>query len=288
MLPDAALRPLLADDVPLAVLHPDWAARFPREVLTAVGVLDGFAVVVDEEPVGPDHDLDDEDRWWDGLAEPPTRLVAVRDLDLVDDTAWPAALALLAAERDTREAAMSGYTAWWLARHARLGGRRPGHWRLGGALAALYARCAALSSPTRRARCTGPRCRPLRLARRSAPRRDAGERHPAAAPTRRTRPPDDALLVAIGVRRDLRVADARAADDLLARLADPHRHPSAGAGRRGAHRAGRGRRRGPRGRRRPRPPRARPGHGRQPSCTSTWRRCSTPRGPPPSSPRASW
>ena len=70
MLPDAALRPLLADDVPLAVLHPDWAGRFPREVLTAVGVLDGFAVVVDEEPVGPDHDLDDEDRWWDSLAEP--------------------------------------------------------------------------------------------------------------------------------------------------------------------------------------------------------------------------
>ena len=70
MLPDAALRPLLADDVPVAVLHPEWAARFPREVLTAVGVLDGFAVVVDEEPVGPDHDLDDEDRWWDGLAAP--------------------------------------------------------------------------------------------------------------------------------------------------------------------------------------------------------------------------
>ena len=68
---------------------PSWAARFPREVLTAVGVLDGFAVVVDEEPVGPDHDLDDEDRWWDGLAEPPTRLVAVRDLDLVDDPRGP-------------------------------------------------------------------------------------------------------------------------------------------------------------------------------------------------------
>ncbi len=126
MLPDAALRPLLADDVPLAVLHPDWAARFPRDVLTAVGVLDGFALVVDEEPVGPDHDLDDEDRWWDGLAEPPSRLVAVRDLDLVDDAAWPAALALLAADRATREAATTGYTAWWLARHARLGGRRPG------------------------------------------------------------------------------------------------------------------------------------------------------------------
>jgi hypothetical protein len=217
MLPDAALRPLLAADVPLAVLHPDWAARFPREVFTAVGVLDGFAVVVDEEPVGPDHGLDDEDRWWDGLAEPPTRLVGVRDLDLVDDAAWPAALALLAAERDTREAAMTGYTAWWLARHARLGGRRPGHWRLGGAeaLTALY-------DPVPLAPAS-EECHP--------PATESEEGHPAATtPAPRPpapHPPDDTFLVAIGVRRDLHVADARAADDLLGRLADPHRHPSA-------------------------------------------------------------
>ena len=50
-----------------------------------------------------------------------------------------------------------------------------------------------------------------------------------ARPDRRPpdRPPDDALLAAIGVRRDLHIADAPAADDLLARLADPRRHPSA-------------------------------------------------------------
>jgi hypothetical protein len=185
-------------------------------VLTAVGVLDGFAVVVDEEPVGPDHDLDDEDRWWDSLKEPPTRLAAVRDLDLVDPAAWPAALALLAADRDTREAAMTGYTAWWLTRHARLGGRRPGHWRLpaADALAALYD--------------------PVPLAPASEEGAPAAtepqEGAPAAAPARTaapSRPPDDALLAAIGVRRDLHVADARAADDLLTRLADPHRHPTA-------------------------------------------------------------
>ena len=29
----------------------------------AVGVVDGFAVLVDEEPVAPDHELDDEERW---------------------------------------------------------------------------------------------------------------------------------------------------------------------------------------------------------------------------------
>ena len=223
MLPDAALRPLLADDVPLAVLHPEWAERFPREVLTAVGVLDGFAVVVDEEPVGPDHDLDDEDRWWDGLAAPPTRLVAVRDLDLVDDDAWPAALALLAADRDTREAAMTGYTAWWLARHARLGGRRPGHWRLpaADALAPSTTRC---PSPRRTTR-----PRPHRSAMPRPPRRwgRAPLRRAAAAPSTPPRPPDDAFLAAIGVRGDLTVADARAAADLLARLGDPHRHPTA-------------------------------------------------------------
>ncbi len=215
MLPDAALRPLLADDVPLAVLHPDWAAGFPRQALVAVGVLDGFGVVVDEEPTGPDHDLDDEDRWWDGLVEPPTRLVAVRDLDLVDDAAWPAALALLAADRDTRQAATTGYTAWWIARHARLGGRRPGHWRLptADAIAALY-------DPV-----------PLAPADLGVPRPPDSPAPPPPGPTPPTppgrRPPDDALLAAIGVRRDLHTADAHAADDLLARLADPHRHPSA-------------------------------------------------------------
>ena len=85
MLPDAALRPLLAADTPLGVLDPGWAARFPRASWSAIGVLDGFAVVVDEDPAGPEHDLDDEERWWDGLPEPPRRLLAVRDLDLVDD-----------------------------------------------------------------------------------------------------------------------------------------------------------------------------------------------------------
>ncbi len=206
MLPDAVLRPLLADDAPLDVLDPGWAARFPGEVLIKVGVLDGFAVVVDEEPVGPDHELDDEDRWWDSLDEPPARLVAVRDLDLVDDDAWQAALGLLAADRTTREAAMGGYTAWWLAKHARFDGRRPDHWRLPSAVG-----IAALYDPVP---LTGPDAlvEPVAL---------------GAATTAPRATPDDALLAAIGVRADLRIADARSADDLLARLADPDRHPSA-------------------------------------------------------------
>jgi hypothetical protein len=159
----------------------------PRSALLAVGVVDGFAALVDEEPVAPDHDLDDEERWWDSLDAPPTRLVAVRDLDLVADDAWPAALALLAGERETRAAltAPGSYAAWWLARHARLGGRRPAHWRLPSAteLASLY----------------------------DPPPGDGL--------------PDETVLAAIGVRADLRVPDTPTAADLLARLADPDRTP---------------------------------------------------------------
>ena len=149
-------------------------------------------------------------------------MVAVRDLDLVADSAWPAALALLAADRATREAATTGYTAWWLARHARLGGHRPSHWRLptATALAALYDPVPLNPAPP-----AAPlqECHPAATG--------SQECHPAAAGTTPTRPdrppPDDALLAAIGVRRDLHIADAPAADDLLARLADPRRHPSA-------------------------------------------------------------
>jgi len=203
VLPDAALRPLLADDVPLGVLDPSWAERFPRSALTTVGVLDGFALVVDEAPVAPEHDLDDEERWWDSLDAPPTRLAAVRDLDLVDADAWPAALALLAADRDTRAAvtAPGSYTSWWLARHARLDGHRPGHWRLPSAdqLSSLYA-------PTPR---------------------ESAEEGARLGSSGRSEQVDEAFLAAVGVRADLHIADARAADDLLARLADPSRHPDA-------------------------------------------------------------
>ncbi|MHA6785553.1 sacsin N-terminal ATP-binding-like domain-containing protein [Pseudonocardia saturnea] len=187
MLPDAALAPLLGDDPPLGTVDAPWA---DRAALVAVGVLDGFAVVVDEDPTGPDHDLDDEERWWDTLPEPPRRLVAVRDLDLVADDAWPAALDLLGAGRETREALTGGYTAWWLARHARLRGHRPGHWRLPSAtgIAALYDPCA-----------------------------ETGAGAPVSA--------HEGVWRAIGVRGDLTVADAAEAADLLARLADPARHP---------------------------------------------------------------
>ena len=46
------------------------------ETAALVGAPRVVALVVDEAPVAPDHDLDDEERWWDGLDAPPARLVA--------------------------------------------------------------------------------------------------------------------------------------------------------------------------------------------------------------------
>jgi hypothetical protein len=204
VLPDAALRPLLVADAPVGVLAAEVAGAHPRAALAAVGVLDSFALVVDDRPTGPDHDLDDEDRWWDEPGE-PARLVAVRDLDLVDDDAWPAALAVLAADPAYRAAWRdpAGYTAWWLARHARLAGRRPGHWRAPSAtgLAGLY-------DPV-----------PTEVLAALAARGSAVSSNPPPAAVE--------LLSAIGVRTDTAVRDSADAAELMARLGDPARSPDA-------------------------------------------------------------
>lgn len=213
VLPDAVIRPLLGPDSPLGVLDTDLGDyRGPRAALLAVGVLDGFAMLRDEAPLGPDHDLDDEQTWWaeeverdpeasGGSGGPVPPLVAVRDLDLVDPDRWAIAWPLLAADRDVR-AALVGvpggprpYTAWWLARHGRISGHPPTAWRLGG-----------------------------------APDRDDG---PAGlydpVPAEAAEGLDATFLVGVGVRTDLVVADAADAADLLARLADPGRLVSPGA-----------------------------------------------------------
>jgi hypothetical protein len=192
MLPDAVLAPLLEPGTPIGVLAAELADGWPRRVLTAVGVLDSFALVVDDDATEPDHDLADEELWWDAAEEPPSRLVAVRDLDLVADDAWPAALRVLAADPLYRPAlrAPGGYTAWWLARHARLAGRRARYWRLpsAGSLAGLF------------------------------------DTVPAAV---RDAVGDDGLLAVIGVRGDATVADTADAADLITRLGDPERTPDA-------------------------------------------------------------
>ncbi len=183
--PDGALRGLLAPDAPLGVLDRAVAAEQPAAALRAVGVLDSFAVLDDPHPQRPDHDLDGEELWWDQTGgDPPAPLLAVRDLELVDDGCWPAALRRIAADPAGLAALRQpgGYTSWWLARHARLSGHPPPHWRLAGAvgLEGLYD--------------VVPVC-------------DTGE----------------ALLAAAGVRTGLSITGTADAADLLARLADPAR-----------------------------------------------------------------
>ncbi|MFI6101779.1 sacsin N-terminal ATP-binding-like domain-containing protein [Lentzea sp. NPDC051213] len=129
LLPDSPLVGVVeADAFPL--LSKEIAETYPRAALVAVGVVDTFSVVVDDEPSGADHDLPDEGAWWSSMPEEPARVVAVRDLDLVAD--WPAALRLLASDPVTWRAVTEpdGYTGWWIARHASLSGKAPREYRL--------------------------------------------------------------------------------------------------------------------------------------------------------------
>ncbi|MFI9295847.1 sacsin N-terminal ATP-binding-like domain-containing protein [Streptomyces gardneri] len=166
------------DELPF--VDADLAARWGERPLAACGVLANFALVratdlvLDPDEVEPREGdypepddaglLDAVDVWCedvlDRLPESPvppvaTEIVAVRDLDLVDDEAWPQALALLAQPplRDaltqpvrillpdgTTETVRS-YTAWWLRDHPVLDGRRPAGLRAEGSdplLAGLY------------------------------------------------------------------------------------------------------------------------------------------------------
>ncbi|MER6398079.1 molecular chaperone Hsp90 [Kitasatospora sp. NPDC001603] len=160
--------------------------RWGPEVLTAVGVLADFVLVRAEDVVLDPDDLERLDPTApadraagghptglldeapDGLAEwaedalealhaddadpvgvPPVaaELLVVRDLDLVDDDAWPQALAALARPPyreavvnpvrtllpDGSYADLPPYTAWWLRDHPVLDGREPAGLRAAGA-----------------------------------------------------------------------------------------------------------------------------------------------------------
>ncbi|MEW1723705.1 molecular chaperone Hsp90 [Streptomyces sp. NPDC093109] len=163
VLPGSAFASVLREDE-LAFVDAELAERWGEQPLAACGVLADFAlvratdVVLDPDELEPREGdfaepddaglLDAVDVWCedalDRLPEGPlppvaTEIVAVRDLDLVDDDAWPRALALLARPplRDaliqpvrvllpdgTTESVRS-YTAWWLRDHPVLDGRRP-------------------------------------------------------------------------------------------------------------------------------------------------------------------
>ncbi|GAB3283012.1 sacsin N-terminal ATP-binding-like domain-containing protein [Parasphingorhabdus pacifica] len=200
LLPDAVLLEVLAteevgEDGPLGALDARFAERWSRHLLRSVGVLDGFVVVTEEEPTEPDHRCPDTRLWWaereaaDPEQWPPARFTGVRDLDLVADEAWPAAIRLLAQDPDGSRALREpgGYPAWWLARFAMLAGAPPRAWRLPEAdgIAGLY-----------------------------DPVPDVGL-------------PDELLRLA-GVRDELRVDTEDDAADVLGRLADRARTVRAG------------------------------------------------------------
>ncbi|MEU3409830.1 molecular chaperone Hsp90 [Streptomyces sp. NPDC006658] len=148
----------------LPVVDAGLAERWGEQPLTACGVLADFAlvratdVVLDPDELEPREGdfaepddaglLDAVDVWCEDVLDrfpdgpvPPvaTELVAVRDLELVDDDHWPEALALLARPPlrdaltqpvrillpDGTHEAVRPYTAWWLRGHPVLDGRRP-------------------------------------------------------------------------------------------------------------------------------------------------------------------
>ncbi|MEU9691992.1 sacsin N-terminal ATP-binding-like domain-containing protein [Amycolatopsis japonica] len=176
------------EDGALSVLDEEFAEDWPVATLVAVGVLDSFAIITDDEPLEPEHGLPEEHEWWDSRERPPSRVLAVRDLDLVGDDAWPEALRLLAARPETWRALTEpgGHTGWWLARYALLDGHAPLDWRMpeASALAGLY------------------------------------DVVPDSGLSKE-------ILLAAGVRTELG-ADAEDVEDLLDRLGDPERKVSPG------------------------------------------------------------
>jgi hypothetical protein len=179
VLPGSALESVLREGE-LAAVDAELADRWGEQPLTAVGVLATFAMVHAADVVLDPDDLDPRDTDWaepddvglldavdvwcedvlDQLPEtdvPPvaTEIIGVRDLDLVDDDAWPRALALLSRPplRDAITAhvrvllpdgtteSVRPYAAWWLRDHPVLDGRRPVGLRTAGGdrlLAGLY------------------------------------------------------------------------------------------------------------------------------------------------------
>ncbi|MGQ4437215.1 MULTISPECIES: sacsin N-terminal ATP-binding-like domain-containing protein [unclassified Streptomyces] len=163
VLPGSPFAQVMREDE-LAFVDAELVDRWGEQPLAACGVLATFAlvratdVVLDPDELEPrDSDfaepddpglLDSVDVWSEDVLDrfpdtpvPPvaTELVAVRDLDLVDDDRWPQALALLAQPPfrdaitqqvrillpDGTHEVVRPYTAWWLRGHPVLDGRRP-------------------------------------------------------------------------------------------------------------------------------------------------------------------
>ncbi|MFD7937394.1 sacsin N-terminal ATP-binding-like domain-containing protein [Streptomyces sp. NPDC059755] len=163
VLPGSPFASVVREDE-LAFVDAELADRWGEQPLAACGVLANFAlvratdVVLDPDELEPREGdfaepddaglLDAVDVWCEDILDrfpdspvPPvaTELVAVRDLDLVDEDRWPQALALLARPPlrdaltqpvrillpDGTHEVVRPYTAWWLRGNPVLDGRRP-------------------------------------------------------------------------------------------------------------------------------------------------------------------
>ena len=161
----------------LASVDTELAERWGEQPLAACGVLANFTlvratdVVLDPDELEPREGefaepddaglLDAVDVWCEDVLDrlpdspvPPvaTELVAVRDLDLVDEDRWPEALALLSRPPlrdaltqpvrillpDGTHEIVRPYTAWWLRGNPVLDGRRPAGLRAEGGDPLLY------------------------------------------------------------------------------------------------------------------------------------------------------
>ncbi|KUJ53702.1 molecular chaperone Hsp90 [Streptomyces sp. MI02-2A] len=213
----------------LAFVDAEMTERWGEQPLAACGVLANFTlvratdVVLDPDELEPRDSefaepddvglLDAVDVWCEDVLDrlpdtpvPPvaTEVVAVRDLDLVDDDRWPQALALLSQPPlrdaltqpvrillpDGTHEIVRPYTAWWLRGHPVLGGRRPAGLRAAGGdplLRGLYDEADATGFE------------------------------------------DEQVLRALGVRTSVSALldEPGGAAELLDRLADPDRHVSA-------------------------------------------------------------
>ncbi|MCX4859343.1 sacsin N-terminal ATP-binding-like domain-containing protein [Streptomyces canus] len=163
VLPGSPFAQVMREDE-LAYVDSELAGKWGEQPLAACGVLANFALVratdlvLDPDELEPrDGDfaepddaglLDAVDVWCEDILDrfpdtpvPPvaTELVAVRDLDLVDEDKWPEALSLLARPPlrdaitqqvrillpDGTHEVVRPYTAWWLRGNPVLDGRRP-------------------------------------------------------------------------------------------------------------------------------------------------------------------
>ncbi|MET7649364.1 MULTISPECIES: molecular chaperone Hsp90 [unclassified Streptomyces] len=163
VLPGSPFASVIREDE-LAQVDAELAQKWGEQPLAACGVLADFAlvratdVVLDPDELEPREGdfaepddaglLDAVDVWCEDILDrfpdspvPPvaTELVAVRDLDLVDEDRWPQALALLARPPlrdaltqpvrillpDGTHEVVRPYTAWWLRGNPVLDGRRP-------------------------------------------------------------------------------------------------------------------------------------------------------------------